>query len=257
MKNVIVTMIVMIMAIFPSFGCSANLELAQENGALKARLAAQEKRESQLLAKLRDAPPNPVKDEVVAAPDPAPAPVATPAPAPAPKPVPPETRTAIAAPRPFSPLPAPAFAVGGTVGPGVGYISRDPMDGRPCGGMCMRLINKTPYFMHVFVDGREMTVFDGYEQIILPVNGAKLAGGRQPRAASLVPHHRQVRWAMDSVGEHTILVVFYTMVPGQVFLQPVGTWEMRRQFPVISFGVPAQTGYYQNVYGPTRRIDSY
>lgn len=231
--NRIVILFAAILLIAAGAGC-VNTQLVRENEQLKARLGNLERDQARLRESLLAPPAQP--------PTPAAAPAAPPA--------------AVVAVPPPPPI-APAFARGDTVGPGVGYLNRDPLDGRPCGGMCMELRNRSPYYMLILNDSREMTVFAGYQAVILPVNSALLAGGRVPRTASLVPPNEIVKWAMDSVGNHQIRVVFYTAIPGQSFLQPVGIWEMREDFPYQAFGQSYAWGRYQEVYSPSRKIDTY
>ncbi|HWQ99840.1 MAG TPA: hypothetical protein VN397_03270 [Candidatus Methylomirabilis sp.] len=226
-------------------GCSANLQMASENATLRAKLAEREREEAKLREELLAPGGATAAPAATATPTADAKPAATGAPA-----------TAVAA-APPRVAPPPAFQRGGTVGPGVGYINRDPMDGRPCGGMCLELRNRSPYYMLVLIDSREMTVFAGYEAVVLPVNGAKLGGGRHARTASLVPPGEVVKTAMDSVGNHQIRVVFYTAIPGQPFLQPVGIWDMTEKFPYAAFGQSYAWGRYQGVYGPSREIGTY
>lgn len=146
----------------------------------------------------------------------------------------------------------------GSVGPSVGYLNRDPMDGRPCGGMCLALKNQSPYYAHVIIDGLEMVrLYNGFEGVLAPTNAAKLGGGRQARLLPLVPPGEMVKLVMDANGIRSIRVVLYNRIPGQAYLQPVGIWEDRMGFPYREGLTPYAWGAVRTVYNPTRGIDSY
>lgn len=238
-------------------GCSANVQMAQENATLKAKLAEREREDaklrSQLLAPDGSSSTQLSSREAEAA-------LGTPG---APdsgwktKTLP--TAPATPAIAPF--VPAPAFQQGGTVGPGAGYLNRDPMNGLPCSGMCLALLTPPPpgprFYMQILIDSREMTVFAGYARVIRRANVAKLGGGREVRRASFVPPYKTVKTVMDWPGNHDITVLLYTEIPGQSELQPVGVWEKTERFPYQSGGQSYPWGASMTVYGPSRDIDTY
>ena len=215
-------------------GCSANVQMAQENATLKAKLAEREREEARLRAQLL-APNGSSSAQFSSRETEAAPPLArggTPDSGWKTKTLPAAPATPAA--RPF--VPTPAFQRAGTVGPGVGYLNRDPNDLVPCGGRCLEIRNQSPYYGLVLIDNREMTVFAGDgAPIIMHANVAKLGGGRQARTASLVPPGKTVKTTMDSPGNHEVVVVLYTTFPGQ-YLQPVGVWENTERFPYQSGG---------------------
>lgn len=202
-------------------------------------------------------------------------PVATPAPAPAPVPAPSQswTFTVPNHDRVPAPAPAPGNAMGfipqgmvppvmpgfygGTVGPAVGYLDRDPMDGRPCGGMCMAL-RRSQFYMHVIVDGREMAqVFSGIQPLYRLANKALPGGGRMVAHIPVVPPGQRVMWAMDAVGLRQVTVVLYTAVPGNPVLQPVGVWDDAVRFPYRNGSERFDWGVVRDGIAPERDISRY
>lgn len=146
----------------------------------------------------------------------------------------------------------------GSVGPSVGYLNRDPLDGRPCGGMCLAIKNQSPYWAHVIIDGREMVrLYNGFQGVLAPTNAAKIGGGRQASLLPLVPPGEMVKTVMDGNGKRSIRVVLYNRIPGQAYLQPVGMWEDRIGFPYREGPTAYAWGAVRTVYNATRGIETY
>jgi hypothetical protein len=208
-----------------------------ENASLRQRVEAREA----LAAATKDAPASAEAPSQPVAP-PAPAPAAT-------------GESLIATPAPTA-LPRQAlyaFAPGGTVGQSVGYLNRDPMDGRPCGGMCWWVKNHSPYYAAIYVDGRRLTVYSGLEPVLMQANEAKPGGGRRAAPVTVVPPGALLKFVTDSPGQHTIRAILYTLPPGQMFLQPVGVWENTETFPYRQDKV----GVLSQMYGSQFDISKY
>lgn len=153
----------------------------------------------------------------------------------------------------FAPAP-----LAGSVGPSVGYLNRDPLDGQPCGGMCLAIKNQSPYWAHVIIDGREMVrLYNGFQGVLAPTNAAKIGGGRQASLLPLVPPGEMVKTVMDGNGKRSIRVVLYNRIPGQAYLQPVGMWEDRIGFPYREGPTAYAWGAVRTVYNATRGIETY
>lgn len=165
-----------------------------------------------------------------------------------------ETPVAAAPPAPM-PMPGvdPRLFLGGTVGPAAGYVSLDPMDNRPCGGMCQAERNKSHFYMAVYVDEREMTIHSGLRATLAAANVAIPGGGGRPGIISVARPGQLVKWMHGSVGNHTVRMVFYTMLPGNI-LQPVGFAQRTHEFPRLEGGA---WGLLEEVSGPDQRIAMY
>lgn len=145
------------------------------------------------------------------------------------------------------------FNVGGSRGKWSAYMNANPQPREECGGKCWVFYNMTTqkFYIQLYVNGREQTVFDGYAPIIRFANALLLDGRRQAMQISVLPPDGAMRFDAGD-GSVEVRAVLYSVNANSGVLNPVGTWTNRVSFPFWN-GDPV--GAADKILGPHKWLN--